>query len=288
MTAAPRAPPSKPQSAFTRADRRGVLGNAGPHAHLRRGRGRRLPGLRRVAFAVGLRLQRRARRRGGPRRAARPHPDDLRTSLVKADANATNAFLVGGLEPTDVRDGYNDGHHDRGRDARGRVSAEPGDAAALEQVNQVLAKYTGLIESARANNRQGFPVGAAYLRAGVEVDPRRRVARARGARRETARRLRRVDPSGVDRRRRRRCRCSRWCSARSWSAQAWLSARTRRIINRPLAAATALVAIGGLLGLVVFGLVGRAATLRATARTPRPSRSRRFASTASTPRAPRA
>ncbi len=33
----------------------------------------------------------------------------IRTNLVKADANATNAFLVGGLEPPAVRDAYTNG-----------------------------------------------------------------------------------------------------------------------------------------------------------------------------------
>jgi hypothetical protein len=88
----------------------------------------------------------------------------IRTSLVKADASATNAFLVGGLEPADVRAAYTDGIATAARTIAAAASANPGDAAALQRVNRVLANYAGLIEAARANNRQGFPIGAAYLR----------------------------------------------------------------------------------------------------------------------------
>ena len=104
----------------------------------------------------------------------------IRTSLVKADANATNAFLVGGLEPAAVRAGYTDGIATAARTlARGR-EREPDDAAALERGEPVLTNYTGLIESARANNRQGFPIGAAYLRQASNRIQTRRAAAARG------------------------------------------------------------------------------------------------------------
>ena len=44
----------------------------------------------------------------------------------------------------------------------------------MESANAGLARYTGLIEQARANNRQGFPVGAAYQR---QANERRRRGR---------------------------------------------------------------------------------------------------------------
>ena len=46
-------------------------------------------------------------------------------------------------------------------------------------MNRVLTEYTGLIEAARANNRQGFPVGAAYLRQASRVLAGGRAAPAR-------------------------------------------------------------------------------------------------------------
>src|SRR5205823_2978057 len=40
----------------------------------------------------------------------------------------------------------------------------PETRAATATLTRQLPEYTGLVEAARANNRQGFPVGAAYLR----------------------------------------------------------------------------------------------------------------------------
>ena len=83
---------------------------------------------------------------------------------MKADANATNAFLVGGLEPADARAGYVDGINTAAATLAAASNADSGSAAKLQAVNKVLTNYAGLVESARANNRQGFPIGAAYLR----------------------------------------------------------------------------------------------------------------------------
>ena len=47
------------------------------------------------------------------------------------------------------------------------ATAEPTDAEtrkALAEMSAQLAAYTGQVESARANNAQGFPIGSAYLR----------------------------------------------------------------------------------------------------------------------------
>ena len=89
----------------------------------------------------------------------------IRTSAVAADANATNAFLVGGLEPPAQREAYEEGIATATATlAEASADASASDAARLGEANQALASYTGLVESARANNRQGFPVGVAYLR----------------------------------------------------------------------------------------------------------------------------
>jgi hypothetical protein len=40
---------------------------------------------------------------------------------------------------------------------------------ALQTLNVALPRYAGLIETARANNRQGFPVGAAYLNSAARL-----------------------------------------------------------------------------------------------------------------------
>ena len=88
----------------------------------------------------------------------------IRTNLTQADAAATNAFLVGGLEPPATRAEYLAGLAGATRNIAAASAGQNSDAATLAGVNETLASYAGLIESARANNRQGFPVGAAYLR----------------------------------------------------------------------------------------------------------------------------
>jgi hypothetical protein len=53
------------------------------------------------------------------------------------------------------------------------ISRTAGATAAVERsifaINAQLPIYTGLVENARSNNRQGFPVGAAYLRRASET-----------------------------------------------------------------------------------------------------------------------
>ncbi|TQF69342.1 hypothetical protein FK531_11445 [Rhodococcus spelaei] len=91
----------------------------------------------------------------------------LYSSLSIADATATTAFLSGGLEPAAVRDRYAQAVGDAGQDlvdASAGVAAD--DTAArdlLTELSAGLPVYTGLVETARANNRSGYPVGSAYL-----------------------------------------------------------------------------------------------------------------------------
>jgi hypothetical protein len=92
--------------------------------------------------------------------------ENLYASLSDADATAATTFLTGGFETASLRRRYL-------RDIATassfliRLSRRSGDGperrAALTLAHQ-LPLYTGLIEAARANNREGFPVGAAYLR----------------------------------------------------------------------------------------------------------------------------
>ncbi|WP_040799229.1 hypothetical protein [Nocardia higoensis] len=87
----------------------------------------------------------------------------LYTSMSIADAAAATAFISGGLEPQTVRDRYTR--------AVGEAAAElvigAGDSAADIRLRTGIATglpvYTGLVETARADNRSGYPVGAAYL-----------------------------------------------------------------------------------------------------------------------------
>jgi hypothetical protein len=91
----------------------------------------------------------------------------LYTSLSDANATAATTFLTGGLEPPARRAHYlsqlrlaTDSLTNLTRGAGGTGAVR----SAIRTISNELPVYSGLIESARANNLQGFPVGAAYLR----------------------------------------------------------------------------------------------------------------------------
>ncbi|MFE9449326.1 hypothetical protein [Streptomyces sp. NPDC006739] len=92
---------------------------------------------------------------------------DIYRSLADANTAASSGFLAGGQETAATRDRY---EKDIGTAASGLVTAaanaEPGSPseATIAKLNRLLPEYKGLIERARTYNRQGFPVGGAYLR----------------------------------------------------------------------------------------------------------------------------
>lgn len=87
---------------------------------------------------------------------------EIQTSLIRADALATNAFLVGGLENTEQRAEYDEAIDGVLRRIADAAEAQPADRAALATLNEQVDNYATYIAQARANNRQGFPVGAGY------------------------------------------------------------------------------------------------------------------------------
>ncbi len=96
----------------------------------------------------------------------------LYSSLSIADASAATAFISGGLEPQSVRNSYTQAVGQAAAELAGgaamidrRVSGDP-DARSRQLSTGIatqLPVYAGLVETARANNRSGHPVGAAYL-----------------------------------------------------------------------------------------------------------------------------
>jgi hypothetical protein len=88
----------------------------------------------------------------------------IHTNLVSANADATNAFLVGGLEPPAQRQHFVDSMANAAALITEAATAQPADQKALGALNQTLVTYEGLIEQARANNRQGLPIGSQYLK----------------------------------------------------------------------------------------------------------------------------
>lgn len=82
-------------------------------------------------------------------------------ALQDADATAASAFLSGGLEPSRLRERY-EADIAQAQAALSVATASSPDLTAT--LSAQLPVYTGLIETARSNNRQGYSVGAAYLR----------------------------------------------------------------------------------------------------------------------------
>ncbi|MEV4939895.1 hypothetical protein [Streptomyces zaomyceticus] len=88
-------------------------------------------------------------------------------SLADADTTAASGFLAGTLEPEESRKRYD---RDIATAARLLVKAAAStdgsgeSAREIATLNEQLPRYTGLIERARAANRQGLPLGGAYLR----------------------------------------------------------------------------------------------------------------------------
>ncbi|GGT09060.1 hypothetical protein [Streptomyces chromofuscus] len=92
---------------------------------------------------------------------------DIYRSLADANTAASSGFLAGGQETKASRERYE-------KDIRTAAeklvlaanNSEPGSRSAetITELNRLLPQYKGLIERARANNRQGFPLGGAYLR----------------------------------------------------------------------------------------------------------------------------
>ena len=183
---------------------------------------------------------------------------DVRVRVVQADSLASVAYLIGGQEPADQRREYDD----RISEAAGGLTtaasaATRDDVAALERATALLTRYVGLVEQARANNRQGFPVGAAYQR------------QARGIVDEIVAALRSVESNS-----RARVNASMDRAHRAGALVAgagiallvaialgswWMARRWRRLLNVPLVVAAAIV----LLVLTIGGSISASAARRA-------------------------
>ncbi|MFE4454123.1 hypothetical protein [Streptomyces sp. NPDC056796] len=88
-------------------------------------------------------------------------------SLADADTMAASGFLAGAQEPADVLARYDADIEEASRllvDAAASTDASTPSHEEITTLSELLPVYTGLIERARANNRQGLPLGGAYLR----------------------------------------------------------------------------------------------------------------------------
>ncbi|GAA4642489.1 hypothetical protein [Gordonia humi] len=100
--------------------------------------------------------------------------ETLYSSLSVADASANSAFISGGRESPSLRKSFTDsiasasmaliaatdGYRE---DASAHTVDEEGARADLNTLAVKIPEYTGLVETARTNNRLGYPVGSAYL-----------------------------------------------------------------------------------------------------------------------------
>jgi hypothetical protein len=92
---------------------------------------------------------------------------EVHGALADANTAASSGFLAGGQETKESRERY-ERDIDAAADglARAAAASEPGSSSAktVAELNRLLPEYKGLVERARANNRQGYPLGGAYLR----------------------------------------------------------------------------------------------------------------------------
>lgn len=88
-------------------------------------------------------------------------------SLADADAAAASGFLAGPQEPRAVHEQYVKDIEEASRllvKAAANTDTATESGREITTLNEGLPRYTGLIERARATNRQGLPLGGAYLR----------------------------------------------------------------------------------------------------------------------------
>lgn len=90
---------------------------------------------------------------------------NLYAALTAADAASASAFLTG-TETGPVREQYLQALADASSALADATASATDDETrtAVAEITAQLAAYSGLVEAARANSRQGFPIGSAYLR----------------------------------------------------------------------------------------------------------------------------
>ncbi len=177
-------------------------------------------------------------------------------AMADADATAASAFLSGGVESAALRGRY---EADVAKAAAAlsvatsELTRSPELTEALSTLSGQLPVYTGLVETARAHNRQGNPVGAAYLREASALMQTRMLPAARELYEvETGQVVRGLEDAGS----------LPWLELLSGVlalvvlvfAQRYLTRRTNRVLNPGLVVATALTAISLLWVLVASSL----------------------------------
>jgi hypothetical protein len=179
---------------------------------------------------------------------------NIQVRIVHADAIASSSYLVGGQEDPAQRTAYLAEISAAG-DGLVAVSgaANDVDLVQLSEASRLLGSYVGLVEQARANNRQGFPVGATYQRqangivSNTDPDTPDIVSSLRAA--EASQRSQ-INASLASAHR-----AGLWLHVSGWTLLAalalgswWLSRTFRRIVNIPIAIAELVLLLVLLIG----------------------------------------
>jgi len=99
----------------------------------------------------------------------------IQADLARADAAAASGFLAGGSRAeiqSEQRERYLAAMADVAADLEAVARLTGDDELShrqIEEMTRLVAEYSGLVETARTNNRQGFPIGAAYLNAASDL-----------------------------------------------------------------------------------------------------------------------
>ncbi|MGN9759137.1 hypothetical protein [Streptomyces sp. SD31] len=184
---------------------------------------------------------------------------DIYRSLADANTAAASGYLAGLQEKPAMREGYeSDIRRAASKLVTAAANSEPGSTSAntIAELSRLLPQYKGLVETARANNRQGYPVGGAYLRAANEMMQQKMLPAAEKLHRTENQRLRDdyADAKSFP-----------WAAAGlgllALAALAWAQRRnyrrTNRVLNHGLVTATAASTVV-LLWLAVGHTVARA------------------------------
>ncbi len=171
---------------------------------------------------------------------------DLGAALGTADAASANAFLAGGVDQPEQRARYSAALD--AATAALQVAAETAESdearAAVQQLSQLLPTYTGLVETARANNRQQLPLGAAYLRSASQLLRTDAATQLDALRTAGDASFRAVDQNLVAGVGGPLLAVALFVAIVLVLVQLWLSARTRRLFNVGMVGASLLVLIG--------------------------------------------
>ncbi|WP_430791640.1 hypothetical protein [Actinoplanes sp. G11-F43] len=181
----------------------------------------------------------------------------LYRALADADATAATAFLATEGESATLRDRYlTDVARATAALTVALRDADGENAARLGVVADQLPVYTGLVETARANQRLGVPLGGAYLREASGLMQQTILPAAAGVLDRTSEHLagEQEEAAGFP-----------WAATLMTvllvvalvAAQVLLARRSRRILNLGLVAASAVVALALLWSVIALGVSGR-------------------------------